>query len=105
MHSEDEVRSITDYNFYIYKWDLENCLTNMELALRLWKTFQVNGYIRMEAAFPKIKIGKKKYRTHESVIAFKEHLKTVLIEHMRQDPLSEEEHYKQRELAVSLAYR
>lgn len=56
-HALDEIKMLTRYNFDIQNrltalGKREECYNQVEVALRLWKTFQFNGYIGDEEEFP-----------------------------------------------------
>lgn len=56
-HAADEIKMLTRYNFDIQTrlTDLgkrEDCYNQVEIAYRLWKTFQFNGYLGDEEEFP-----------------------------------------------------
>ena len=55
QHMLQEMDLLIDYNFdkFNYRhWYYIQCITPNELSRRLWKTFQFNGYLPMEAEFP-----------------------------------------------------
>lgn len=49
----EEVRTLTMYNFNLENAIKEGCYDKMDVAKRLWKTFQYNGYIHRDSEFPK----------------------------------------------------
>lgn len=52
-HIYQEMSMLITYNFHVLKSShYTNCTNATDLSRRLWKTFQINGYLPMETDFP-----------------------------------------------------
>ncbi|XP_025107342.1 carbohydrate sulfotransferase 11-like isoform X4 [Pomacea canaliculata] len=55
-HVYDEMDMLIDYNFQLLNHNFyKNCTNATDIADRLWRTFQINGYLPEEIAFPQDK--------------------------------------------------
>ncbi|ESO92755.1 hypothetical protein LOTGIDRAFT_162235 [Lottia gigantea] len=50
----DELKMLINYNFQLLGGKISKCINALELCKRLWKVFQINGYISAETPFPEI---------------------------------------------------
>lgn len=52
-HVYEEVDMLIDYNFQLLNGKFyRNCTNSTDIAQRLWRTFQINGYLPNEMSFP-----------------------------------------------------
>ncbi|XP_070179068.1 carbohydrate sulfotransferase 8-like [Littorina saxatilis] len=95
---KDEVRNLISFNYYVSKVrDADyNCTSTAKLAQRLWKTFQINGYLDDDLPFPPFQ-GEEVEET-ELMTSVDRALSTTLVK-------SRKERKEQRERAMVRAYR
>ncbi|XP_041374623.1 carbohydrate sulfotransferase 11-like isoform X2 [Gigantopelta aegis] len=56
-HVVDEMVMLTEYNFQLLKrTNCKHCIKREDIALRLWKAFQINGYLPLKTEFPSEKL-------------------------------------------------
>ncbi|KAL8573688.1 hypothetical protein ACOMHN_018963 [Nucella lapillus] len=53
-HVKDEIQLLVDYHFRLWehRLELQACLGLISLARRLWRSFQLNGYLPQTSVFP-----------------------------------------------------
>ena len=57
QHIEDEMAMLTDYNFALMNRSYcKHCTTPDDIAVRLWKTFKINGYLSLDSELPPEKL-------------------------------------------------
>lgn len=104
-HAELEVLTQVDYNFHLLRQQaqLRACLSALQLARKLWSSFQLNGYIAQNATFPQEQLQQKAagHRGQPLVL----HVADVFLSHMREHPLSALEQFSQKQEAMLTAYR
>jgi hypothetical protein len=103
MHSKQTKITIgsivkTVYQRFSSSLSLVSCLTWKEIAKKLWKSFQIQGYINDKSQFPE-----KKYQNVNDYKSDK-YLIKVIMQEVRRNPLSHEEKLKQRNKALIKAF-
>ncbi|XP_060598876.1 carbohydrate sulfotransferase 9-like [Ruditapes philippinarum] len=103
MHSKQTKITIgsivkTVYQRFSSSLSLVTCLTWKEIAKKLWKSFQIQGYINEKSQFPE-----KKYQNLNDYKSDK-YLIKVILQEVRRNPLSHEEKIKQRNEALIKAF-
>ena len=75
------------------------CLSDIEVAKRLWKSLQIQGYLRNDVMFPYDVINDTQSATDASLI------EDVVMRALRDNPMTSEEKQRQRRHALEQAYR
>lgn len=105
-HSLEEIRMLTIYNFdiqdrLIKKGKKEECYVQQDIAFKIWKTFQFNGYLGDEFEFPANEVKKLDQRNK-----IKEYLLQQLVairKNASQDDIRR--WHQQRRLYLEKAYK
>ena len=74
------------------------CKTNLEIAMELWTTFQIQGYLRDDIPFPESVIASK------NVTVSPDFLTDLVLRTIRENPLTPGQSAKQRQRALVKAY-
>ena len=104
MHSKQTEISIgsivkTAYMKFSSSLQFLTCLTWKEIAIKLWKSFQIQGYINKKSKFPEWKYKSlDKYKSSHYLIK-------VIMEEVNANPLTHEEKVRQRNKALLKAYK
>ena len=96
-HTESTIKSIvkTVYKKYFSHIQDSTCLTWKDMAIKLWKSFQIQGYIHKNSKFPETKF---------DIESDYDHLIELIIKESEKRPLRHEDKVRQRETALLNAY-
>ena len=76
---EEEINMLIKYNFDLERYIRRECYTRSDIAQRLWKTFQINGYVLKDVPFPSLYLQSISNNTNIAQL-FQEKVLTVIRE-------------------------
>lgn len=100
LRAESTISSVvyTVYRIIKSQGDLDDCWTLSKVVERMWKAFQIQGYISDNSEFPKTNVSDEQAENEKYVV-------NMMLDEVRQRPLSEEQRRVQRRMATVNAYK
>ena len=75
------------------------CMTRIDVARRIWKSFQIQGYLKDNIPFP------RSFLNTETKAKSAKYLSDVILRTIRDNPLTSDESKRQRRHALEMAYK
>lgn len=76
-HQLEEIKMLTSYNFRLQNVYPKDCFELEDVAKRLWKTFQYNGYIHRDLDIPLADMRKENFTTNSEEVFIKYAMMTL----------------------------
>ncbi|XP_076453591.1 carbohydrate sulfotransferase 10-like [Babylonia areolata] len=104
-HVRDEIQLLVDYHFRLWehRWELQACLDQVSVAHRLWRSFQLNGYLPQTSVFPREMLTRR--LNHVPLLAARDLFTRYVISVSSAWPLNHSEWLNLRRTTMAEAYR